>query len=105
MLLVPTGMEKRRCSCLQVSNPLALMPICLQTVAAAPLVVEIKMNCSSAASLTHSCASVALLAPSVSSWSVTACCDVSAVVSSLGNTELMSPAYAVKRYFHSSNWE
>ena len=81
------------------------MPICLQTVAAAPFVVEIKRNCSSAASLTHSCASVALLAPSVSSWSVTACCDVSAVVRSLGNAELMSPAYAVKRYFHSSNWE
>ena len=88
MLLVPTGLEKRRCSCLQVSKPLSLMPICLQTVAAAPFVVDIKMNCS---------ASTALPAPSVSSWSVTACCDVSAVVRSLGNAELMSPAYAVKR--------
>ena len=81
MLLVPTGMEKRRRSCLQVSKPLALMPVCLQTVAAAPF-----------GEVTHSCASVASPTPSVSSWSVTVCCDVSAVVRSLGNAELMSPA-------------
>ena len=48
------------------SKPLALMPICRQTVAAA-LVVETKMNWSSAASLVHACPSAGVEAPSVCS--------------------------------------
>ena len=36
---------------------------------------------------------------------MTVCGDASAWASSLGNAALMSPAYAVNRYFHSSNWE
>ena len=48
------------------SKPLALMPICRQTVAAA-LIVETKMNWSSAASLVHACPSAGVEAPSVSS--------------------------------------
>ena len=74
MLLVPTGMENLRWICLHVSKPLALIPICRQTVtvaavvvAAAALVVEIKMNSSSAANLVHSCPSAVDAAPSVRS--------------------------------------
>ena len=49
---------------------------CWQTVAAAvaALVVETKMNWSSAASLVHSCPSAGDAAPSVRSWSVIVCC-------------------------------
>ena len=67
MLLVPTGMENLRWICLHVSKPLALMPVCRQTVAATALVVETKMNWSSAASLVHSCPSAGDAAPSVRS--------------------------------------
>ena len=105
MLLVPTGMENLRWICLHVSKPLALMPIFRQTVAASALVVDAKMNCSSADSLVHSCPSAGVAAPSISSWPVIACCDASAWASSLGNAVLMRPAYAVNRYFHSSNCE
>ena len=73
MFLAPTGMENLRWICLHVSKPLALIPICRQTVtvaavvAAAALVVEIKMNSSSAANLVHSCPSAVDAAPSVRS--------------------------------------
>ena len=104
MLLGPTGMENLRWICLHVSKPLALMPICRQTVAAAALDVDTKMNCSSADSLVHGCPSAGVDAPPVRSWSVIACCGA-CLGRSLGNAALMRPAYAVNRYFHSSNCE
>ena len=68
MLLVSAKKENLRWICLHVSKPLVLMPICWQPVAAAAaLVVETKMNWSSAASLAHSCPSAVDAAPSVRS--------------------------------------